>query len=407
VQHGDPEPDEADREVPLLDVAFEGLRRAQRSARREAHIAETLQHSLLLDDLPATPSLSFAVRYVADAREGADVGGDWYDVIPLRPGTIGVAIGDVVGHGVDAAARMGHLQSALRAYALEGYGPAEVMERMNFFAREAPRAAMATLVYGVLDPAAGTFKVTSAGHPPPLSLDAAGNASFFEGDRGSPLGVHRFPRFEERTVILEPGASLLLYTDGLVESASVGLEDGLEFLAEAVRRGPVASPDELCSRVLETMLTRIDSRDDVALLAVRFEPQLSANLRLELPAEPASLAQVRSALGPWLQSRGASSEEVYEILVGCGEACANAIEHAYTPRDAVYEVLASCPDGKVEIIVTDTGHWREPRGSSSGRGFELMRKLMDAVFVESEESGTTVRLVRKLGAAAEPSSPAR
>ena len=161
----------------IIGATLEGLRRAAEAVEHVAAVAETLQRSLLPERLPDVPGLDVAARYVAGSAD-AQVGGDWYDVVALRDGHAGVAIGDVVGHGLDAAARMARLQNALRAYALEGLRPSLVLERMNGFAREVAGGPMATLLYGVVDPEEGNLRMASAGHPPPLVIGAEGESSY-------------------------------------------------------------------------------------------------------------------------------------------------------------------------------------------------------------------------------------
>ena len=153
----------------IIGAALEGLRRAAHEVEVERSVTATLQHSLLRERLPEIPGMSFSARYLPGSAE-AEIGGDWYDVIPLRDGKAGAAIGDVVGRGIAAAARMAHLQSAVRAYALEGLRPSVVLERTDAFAQELERRGMATMLYAVLDPEAGTLRFASAGHPPPLIL---------------------------------------------------------------------------------------------------------------------------------------------------------------------------------------------------------------------------------------------
>ena len=138
----------------IIGATLEGLRRAAEEVEHVAAVAETLQRSLLPERLPELSGLTMSARYVAGSAD-AQVGGDWYDVIALRDGQAGIAIGDVVGHGLDAAARMARLQNALRAYALEGLRPSLVLERMNGFAREVSGGPMATVLYGVIDPEEG------------------------------------------------------------------------------------------------------------------------------------------------------------------------------------------------------------------------------------------------------------
>ena len=164
---------------------------------REHRIAETLQRSLLPERLPALPGLEVAARYIPAAAE-AEVGGDWYDVIPIDSSRVGLVMGDVAGKGLAAASMVGLLRSAMRAYALEGREPAEVVGSLNqLMWSEVEDNEMATLVYAVVDPVASTLTWVNAGHPPPLLLAADGSTSFLEGSRSVPLGVMPFPSYEE------------------------------------------------------------------------------------------------------------------------------------------------------------------------------------------------------------------
>jgi anti-sigma regulatory factor (Ser/Thr protein kinase) len=380
----------------IIGATLEGLRRAAEEVEHIAAIAETLQRSLLRERLPEIPGLLVAARYLAGSAD-AQVGGDWYDVLSLRDGQAGVAIGDVVGHGIDAAARMAHLQSALRAYALEGLRPSLVLERMNGFARELEGGPMATLLYAMVDPEEGRLRLASAGHPPPLVIEPSGNAHFAEGRAGSPLGVVPFPSYEESVVALSPGSMVLLYTDGLVERPEASLDEGLEWL-RGFAPGVASDPRELCAALIGTRFRDTAPRDDVALLAIHLEPVPVSGVELTLRAEPESLAPMRRALSRWLRAAGASDAETYELLVACGEACSNAIAHAYPPGEASFVVSARHADGDVEISVRDFGSWRDPRRGSQGRGLRLIDELMDSVDVDRGKAGTVVRMRRRLGA---------
>jgi anti-sigma regulatory factor (Ser/Thr protein kinase) len=382
----------------IIGAALEGLRRAAHEVEVERSVTATLQHSLLREKLPEIPGMSFAARYLPGSAE-AEIGGDWYDVIPLRDGKAGIAIGDVVGRGIGAAARMAHLQSAVRAYALEGLRPSVVLERTDAFAQELERRGMATLLYAVLDPEAGTLRFASAGHPPPLIVAPAGEVVFAEGRSGSPLGTVTFPSYEESVVALEPGSLVVLYTDGLVERPTVPLSDGLVALAEAA--SGLHEPQDLCQalpgRVLEGR-----SADDIALLATRLDPVADDLIELSLGAESRSLATLRRVLGRWLKSAGAGETEIYETLVAVGEACANAIAHAYPAGDASFDVRGSRLGPDLEITVRDFGRWRPARGEERRRGLTLMEQLMEEVEIDKGQDGTTVVLRRSLknGAAA-------
>jgi anti-sigma regulatory factor (Ser/Thr protein kinase) len=271
-----------------------------------------------------------------------------------------------------------------------------VLERMNGFAREVAGGPMATLLYGVVDPEEGQLRMASAGHPPPLVIAADGETSYAEGPAGSPLGVVPFPTYEEATVSLGPGSTVLLYTDGLVERPEAPLEEGLSWLS-GFARGVPAHPDELCGALLQSRFRDAPPRDDVALLAVRLEPVPAERLEITLRAEPESLAQMRRSVGRWLRAAGAGEAETYESLVAAGEACANAIAHAYPPGEASYVVEALRTDGGVELRVRDFGSWRPPRSGSRGRGIGLIEELMDEVEIDRGPAGTVVRMRRSLG----------
>jgi anti-sigma regulatory factor (Ser/Thr protein kinase) len=378
---------------PILGATLDALKRAAEGVEIERRVAETLQRSLL-PRLPVVPGLRLAARYRPGSAE-TRIGGDWYDAIPLRGGKVGVTIGDVVGRGVKAAARMAHLQSALRAYALEGLRPALVLERMNSFVLEGEQGGMLTLLYAIVDPDGHTVQVASAGHPPPLVLDPGGRSTFVEAPAGSPLGVTRYAPYQESMTTLDPLSTVLLYTDGLVEGPELPLGQGLEGLRSSVEGGP-REPEALCHAVLDSLDSRVGFRDDLALLALQLTPP-GKTLSLTLPARPSSLASMRRAVGQWLRLAGAGEDEIYEVLVACGEACANTIAHAHPAlSDSSFELRAGREGPEVEIMVRDTGRWRPPADEGRGRGLALIRELMDDVEIEPSERGTTVKLRRRL-----------
>ena len=239
---------------PILGATLDTLKRAAEGVEIERRVAETLQRSLL-PTLPVVPGLRLAARYRPGSTE-TSIGGDWYDAIPLRGGKVGIAIGDVVGRGVKAAARMAHLQSALRAYALEALRPELVLERMNGFVLEGEQGGMVTLLYAIVDPDGHSVQVASAGHPPPLVLDPEGRPTFVEAPAGSPLGVARYAAYEESVTTLDPWSAVLLYTDGLVEGPELPLGQGLEGLRGSMEGGP-REPEELCTAVLDSLDVRV------------------------------------------------------------------------------------------------------------------------------------------------------
>ncbi len=369
---------------------------------REHRIVETLQRSLLPARMPQLPGMSIAARYQPG---GADVGGDWYDAIELDGGGVGLAMGDVVGHGIEAAATMGELRNALRAYALDGLRPGLVLARLDHLVEQLQDDRMTTLTYAVIDPDWTEMRYASAGHPPPLVLRPDGSAELLWDGRSTPLGVRSGGEYEEGTVRLDGGSTLLLYTDGLVEVPGEDLLDGLERLRVAGLRGD-PDPDVLCDHVLETMLGDRGASDDVAVLAFRTMPLAPELLRLELPSDLSSLWYARRLLGRWLDRAGASEREAREIQLAAHEACANAVEHAYRFGDSIVGFEAALVDGEVTLKITDTGQWREPVDVGRGRGISLMQGLMDTVSVDGAHRGTTVELTRRLYGEPEPAGAA-
>ncbi|MEA2379918.1 MAG: hypothetical protein QOD13_3825 [Thermoleophilaceae bacterium] len=382
-------------DVNLLRLAADRVALAVDHARvyeREHKIAETLQRSLLPERLPQLPGLSVAARYLPAAAE-AEVGGDWYDVLPTPNGGVGLVMGDVAGKGLTAASMVGRLRSALRAYALEGHAPERVVEQLNrLIWTEEDESQMATLIYVVVDPAAGELRWVNAGHPPPLLLSDGGGPQFLEGGSSVPLGVLPFPDFSEVSMPIDQGSTVVLYTDGLVERPGENIDLGLARLADVVR-GASTDPQQLCDRVLRELVPGGAAPDDVALLTLRTIP-MADRFSVELPTEPEALAAMRSLLRRWLMHADGSEQEIAEVVTACGEAATNAIEHA--GAGAPFEISGHVDGRSVEIAIRDHGAWRAPREGDHGRGISLMRALMDTVEVVPSPDGTTVRMQRTL-----------
>jgi serine phosphatase RsbU (regulator of sigma subunit)/anti-sigma regulatory factor (Ser/Thr protein kinase) len=359
----------------------------------QRQLAEALQRRLLPTDLSRTGGLELASRYLPASRES--LGGDWYDAFELGAGQVAVAIGDVVGHGVLAAAVMAQLRTALRAYAVEGHAPGTVLELVNRLMTGLGPRAMTTLAYALIDAERSRLELVVAGHPPPLLVSPAGEASFLEETAGIPLGVSETARYESQVFEFEPGATLLLYTDGLVETRSEPIDRGLERLRALAERNS-GGVELLCRQVVDE-LVREERPDDVALLAARIQP-VPERLSGRWPTDRTALAAIRQLLRRWLEARGASDDEIYDIVVACQEACANAVEHAYRPGRHWFELDATHDRGCVRVTIRDRGQWRPPRGIHRGRGVMMMRGLMDSVAIEHTDDGTTVVLERMLGA---------
>jgi serine phosphatase RsbU (regulator of sigma subunit)/anti-sigma regulatory factor (Ser/Thr protein kinase) len=361
---------------------------------REHRAAVALQQSLLPRKLPDIPGIEFAVRYLPATSE-LDVGGDWYDAISLGDGAVGVVIGDVAGHGIEAAAVMGQFRNALRAYAVDGRGPSGSVERLNRLTRIFEHSDMATLVYVEFDSASGTVRFVRAGHPPPLVRRPGGAVEQLNGNGSLPVGVSANAHYDVATAELEPGATLLLYTDGLVERRGDHLESGIKRLEGVLAEAP-DELEELCDHLIEKTAPAPERDDDIAVLVLRPLGPAAERFHTSLKAEPAELSRLRRLLMRWLRATQASAQEIYDITIACGEACANAIEHAYGARPARFEVEGRLEDGDVVLRVRDYGSWRPPRASHRGRGLRLINALMEDVQVDRGEGGTEVRMRRRL-----------
>jgi PAS domain S-box-containing protein len=371
-----------------------------RAYEREVGTVEMLQRSLLPDRLPQRPGVRIAARYLPG---GADVGGDWYDAIPLDDGALGVAMGDVVGHGIGAAALMGQLRHAARAYAVEGHQPSDVLDRLDKLVRGLDGAQMATLLYMVVDSDLRHVRFASAGHMPPLVVEPGGSPRFLEGAPNPPLGVFDSAGHTEVVADLEAGSTIVLYTDGLVEERGVSIDAGLEALRRAA--ADPGHPEELVDHLVDSMLAIHPAHDDIAVLALQALPVGQGPLHLEVSTDPTLLRDVRRNLASWLRRGGASEEDVEVAQMACHEACSNAIEHGLGFGEGSFTIDGRMENGKVVLEVSDGGRWVERPGGvpDRGRGLALMKGLMDAVELSHGDGGTRVRMERALSGKLVPS----
>jgi putative methionine-R-sulfoxide reductase with GAF domain len=238
---------------------------------RERAVARTLQKSFLPERLPEVPGLELAARYLP-ARRG-DVGGDWYDVFILPNGSVGIAIGDVMGRGITAATTMARLRNALRAYAMEFASPGETLTRVNRLLLHFDPNSMATLLFGVVQPEEMRYRYASAGHIPPVFHSPVGNSSVLGMPSGPPLGVvdHSYFDVDEP---LPPATRMILCTDGLIERRHESLEVGLRRLCQLSSMD--GTPEEMADAMIRCFMTDEDHDDDVALLVARTSRWLGA-----------------------------------------------------------------------------------------------------------------------------------
>ena len=369
----------------LCGYLGQALHRAHRSdQQRETALA--LQRAILG---PSRLPPGFAARYEPASRP-LEVGGDWYDLVELPDGRIGIVVGDCVGHGLEAATVMGQLRSACRALLLQDASPAQTLSAMDRFAALIPGAFCSTVFCGILDRAAGRLTYSSAGHPPGILAHPDGRLESLNGGRSFPLAVLRDARRAEVTCSLPGRSTLLLYTDGLVERRRVTFDTGLAQAGEALREGQDAGVEDLASQVMRSMAPPGGYEDDVALVVFRHpEP-----FEVTFPASRGQLTPVRAALRAWLGGCGLSRRMIQDVLVAAGEACANAIEHGH--RDAPGQPIrlrAEATVTRLRLTVTDSGRWRPAQPAADplrGHGIALMRALTEQVTIEQTATGTTV-----------------
>ncbi|MFI7244312.1 SpoIIE family protein phosphatase [Streptomyces qinglanensis] len=302
---------------------------------REAYIADELQRTMLPDELPQPTGVTLASRYLP-AAETARVGGDWYDAIPLPGSRVALVVGDVMGHSMTSAAIMGQLRTTAQTLAGLDLPPQEVLHHLDEQAQRLGSDRMATCLYAVYDPVAHRIVIANAGHPPPVMLHRSGRAEVLRIPAGAPIGVGGVD-FEAVELDAPAGATLLFYTDGLVESRQRDVWTGIEHLREKLaatarltRPGASAPLEPLCDEVLD-IVGPGDRDDDIALLAARFDgiaPSDVAYWFLDPRAQTARQARrlARRALTRWGLEELSDS---VELLVS--EIVTNAVRYAERP----------------------------------------------------------------------------
>ena len=374
-------------------------------------IVAELQEALLPTALPVLPRARIAARYLVAGQEQA-AGGDWFDAIPLDGGDIALVVGDVVGHGLAASAAMGQLRAVLAELLAAEDNLGRVLRRTDAFAARMPSLRAATLVLVVLDPAAGTLRYTTCGHPPPLVIGLDGTARYLEGTGTGPLGTGSPPVLASSA--LAPGELVLLYSDGLVERPNRTIAEGMGELAvvaadAAANRSlaplneldaDLAAAERVCQLTVE-LLTRTGHTDDITALAAQWLAAPVPPLQLALPSARSSLTTARDAFADWLSRLDAAADDWEALHLAMVEVITNAIEHAY-PRDApgIVRLDASLEsDGSVACLVTDHGTWRPPDPADADRGHGLMvaGHVVDKLLVSHPAAGgTTVTLRHRL-----------
>ncbi|MFD8822517.1 SpoIIE family protein phosphatase [Streptomyces sp. NPDC059605] len=389
--------DERNLLVALGSSIAQSLQRAM-LYEQEHDLAEGLQQAMLPRRIPDVPGAQVAVRY-RSARLGRDIGGDWYDVIPLPGGRVGAVIGDVQGHDTHAAAVMGQLRIVLRAYAAEGHSPATVMARASVFLHELDTDRFATCTYAEADLTTGVVQLVRAGHVDPLVRESDGSCRRLPVEGGLPLGLSaEFGRLEYpvSTVELDPGQTLVMFTDGLVEMPGADLDEGMQLLTALVRNGPQdlqKLADRLCEEVDERR-----GEDDVAVLLLRRKvahaPQPGGRLQQHVAqSDPEALSSARHMIRAAVRAWGAKAR-ADEVELAADELITNALMHTDGGAIVTIRVLTG-PERRLRVDVEDRSSAlprRRDAGEAgvSGRGLMLVDRLADLWGVESRGSGKCV-----------------
>ena len=350
-------------------------------------VTSALQRALMPGRLPAIEGLTLSVAYAPAGRE-EHIGGDWYDALALPDGRILLSIGDVIGHGLEASVAMSVLRAAIRSGARDDPRPSAILARLNGLLLREHRDRLATALVAILEPLSLDVTIASAGHVPPAIADPRGGITH-PAVSGSLLGVDANAHYDDIEFRLEPGSSMMLYTNGLINDQDL---DAATSRLESALLACSSAGDDLAGAVYRAVLGDKAPLDDVAILAITASATLD-RLDLTLPAEPANAVRARTAIARFLNGAG-MADRVGDLLVAAGEAIGNAIEHAYRGQSGTLRVRGRATVDSVTVEIRDFGAWQNDV-ALEGRGFglPLMRAFSDAVEVERTPFGTRVELL--------------
>jgi anti-sigma regulatory factor (Ser/Thr protein kinase) len=386
--------------VRLLAIQLAVVLAGQLLMLREHRVADRLQRALLPERLPTIEGAMFHAAYRPASTE-AEVGGDWFDAFNLPDARVGISVGDVAGHGLEAAAIMGEVRQAMRAAAVTASSPASVLEHVNQIVALHDSVGMVTAIFGIYDAQTSTLSYAVAGHPPPLLSLPRGFVRRLPGG-GLPLGAASAVQSRDWTFTLAAGAQAVFYTDGLIENDRDPIA-GEQRLLEVVRGlsgDPSASPgqvDDPAMAIQDRVFHDAPNRDDAAVLLLARNAPVRCYL---FSAVPIAAPIARAIVERDIESLGLTAERRFDLLVALGEAVANAIEHAY--RDATPGLICLKVENKgryLVMTVEDFGHWKAfSRSDLRGRGIELMHACVDSVQIRSSRDSTKIVLKAQLAA---------
>lgn len=358
---------------------------------REHRATDALQRALLPESLPSSTTYRYHAAY-APAGEESVVGGDWYDAFDLPDGRVALSIGDVAGHGLQAATVMGEVRQALRASALDPRSPAAVLERANAIINMRSRPVMVTAIFGIFDPATSTLTYATAGHPAPVLGMRDGWVATLPTS-GLPLGIGREFESFDWTFTLSPGSLVALYTDGLTEYRHDVIE-GERSVLDAVARQIVAPDANPALALQQLVFGAYRNVDDVATLTLSVtDAKPGESIQITCSAIPLAAPMIRHALLDFAHHQDLPETTRFELVTTVGEAVANAAEHAYQDKPGLVTIRVDRLRESLRVQVSDHGRWKPTsRREERGRGLRLIRALSSGLQILTDSNGTVIRL---------------
>jgi serine phosphatase RsbU (regulator of sigma subunit)/anti-sigma regulatory factor (Ser/Thr protein kinase) len=413
-----PATDDAGALVGRIDVytditeAVERAQQVEQLYEQARKTAESYQRGLLPESVPSLPRVSLVAHYIAAAGRKA-VCGDFYDFVPMADGKIALVLGDVVGIGPAAANDAALARYSLKSFAGMESDPARLLDRMNahVYAQGRPERFVRMLV-AVLNPERATLDYANAGHVPPVVFRTRSGEVEWLGEGGIVLGAEGDASYKAGHIDLEPGDTLVLYTDGVTEAPRMGRPFGQGHFMDIVKDYGVGTPGELVQalrRAVDAWVPEGELRDDIALLVCQVTPDTALGepvRELVLPNEPSRISDVRQFVAAFLADLRTPVEVSSEVQLAVGEAVANACRHGRSETGRS-ELRVRCaldgPDIEVTVADDGPGYVPPPRSyelpdtfASGGRGLFLMQAMMDDVTVEATPEGTVVTLRKKV-----------
>lgn len=358
---------------------------------RTHRVADRLQRALLPESFPHVQGAEFHAAY-RPASDEAEIGGDWYDAFALPDGRIAISMGDVAGHGLEAATVMGEIRQAMRTAAVGERSPSGVLDHINSVISLRKSIGMVTAIFGYYKPEVRELTYAVAGHPPPVITIAEGFSGFLPGG-GMPLGVDSRINAPDWTITLPPRSCVVFYTDGMTEH-SRDIVAGEKQLLDASIRAFEVDPENPAIALQERIFDATINRDDAATLTLSCHGGPLPH-EIHFSALPLVAPIVRSFLHRFCDEYALSGSQRFSLITAVGEALANAVEHAYhgeTPGEVILRTQAD--NETISVEVEDHGRWRAfQKRDERGRGIVLMHELMDHVRITSAQNKTVIRLV--------------